>query len=73
MTKLLTEQELSTKILQIEKLSSTRTERVLAVIDLIQSQKLAHADMVIGEDDKEGFIAVDGRNRLRAVQRERNK
>lgn len=60
MTKLLTEQELEGKIAIIlgsqyqrtELGALTLTEQIKEWSDLIQSQKQAHADMVIGHDDR---------------------
>ncbi|WP_131816180.1 hypothetical protein [Mycolicibacterium porcinum] len=82
--KLLTEEEL---IAEIDVITDNLLANGIAakgvyddkILALIQSQKQAHADMVIGEDEQqlENLTGVDHdrftRNRLRAKQRERNK
>lgn len=77
MNKLLTEQELIDLVIDIQdyKLST------LEAVETIQSQKLAHGEMVIGDDEVEDIDLSKGaksrwgvraRNRVRAEQRERN-
>lgn len=43
------------------------------LLDLIQSQKQAHEDMVIGKDDRGETPKLVHRNELRAEQRERSR
>lgn len=82
MSKLLTEQELSDKIVDVLGIrNDLQRHHVLSgavptLVGLIQSQKLAHGEMVIGEDDNSETRPYQGnmqRNQLRAEQRERNK
>ncbi|MFN3008625.1 hypothetical protein [Mycolicibacterium wolinskyi] len=82
MTKLLNEEELRDAVTQLRRERDAHqmdeSDYTDAVVMLIQSQKQAHADMVIGEDEQrlENLTGVDHdrftRNRLRAKQRERN-
>jgi len=88
MSKLLTEQELKKKLEDvISGFAFAKLRDLPSAIEdayqLIQSQKQAHADMVIGDDEPEvdkkakspyvGAVARLHRNYLRAEQRERNR
>jgi len=66
MTHLLNEEELKEKIYDILNTSESYQPEL---IDLINEQKVAHADMVIGTDEP-GYSAT---NQLRYEQRQRNK
>lgn len=79
MTKLLTEEELRAEIFEILTSTDKSKDDIERLFDLIQSQKVAHGKMVIGEDDPGGRFELNSnfqwgyRNQLRAEQRERNK
>lgn len=73
MSKLLTENELRERVDYL-----MDTGYAVDIIDLINEQKLAHGEMVIGSDEPQadnGLLPdrVDRRNQLRSEQRERNK
>lgn len=91
---LLSDKELNDKILDIIKPhyknsfgfardAAEKSSTFQAIVDLIKSQKIAHADQVIGPDDPvqlasdaKGhirYIQQVERNKLRSEQRERNK
>lgn len=78
MTKLLSQEELRKEATELWKLTNY-LDFSKRFIDLIQSQKQAHADAVIGKDEPrlENLTGVDHdrftRNWLRAKQRERNR
>lgn len=74
MSKILNEQELTERLNNLLASANYR-----GILKLIQSQKKAHADMIIGKDMPEDvtsggdYLYHVHRNGLRAEQRERNK
>ena len=74
MTKLLTDGELEDAVSNIVTIEDCQ-ERHDSIVALIQSQKRAYGEMVIGEDDdmSAGNHIPKWRNQLRKIQRERNK